>query len=62
MEFKTIQKGNIIERYYINGLRVNRSRYEHEETLINIRKGGFYCFTTEILKNGKTRNRKYSSI
>lgn len=62
MEFSTIQNGNSIERYYLNGLRVNRDRYEHEETLVNIKNARFYSFGSQTLKSGKTKHRKYSTI
>lgn len=58
MEFTQIQTGSQITRYYIDGLRVSKSRYEQLEQ--NTKVKGFYCFLTQKIGDNKYRHKKIS--
>lgn len=59
MKFTTIQTGQTTTRFYINGQRVTKDKFEQKELLATIQGKQFNSFSTKQIAADKFRHTKF---
>lgn len=64
MQFTQIQDKETLKitRYYLNGVRVKKSKYKEEESIKEMQGKWFTTFLTSRTQNGNFKHTKYSTI